>query len=93
MLRQVNVRTRRPGFRDQWPRVVTTLTDPAAYPAGEVAALFGRRWQVEVYFRDLKRTLGMHRLRSRTAAGVRKELAPVLTGPAGARSPCNTVPA
>lgn len=75
VLRQVNLRTRRPGFRDQWLRVVTTLTDPAAYPAGEVAALYGRRWQVEVYFRDLKRTLGMHRLRSRTAAGVRKEIA------------------
>jgi hypothetical protein len=74
VLRQVNVRVRRPGFRDQWLRVVTTLTDPAAYPAAEVAALYQRRWQVEVYFRDLKRTLGMHRLRSRTVAGVRKEL-------------------
>ena len=73
-LRQVNVRVRRPGFRDQWLRVVTTLTDPAAYPAAEIAALYERRWQVEVYFRDLKRTLGMAKLRSRTVAGVRKEV-------------------
>lgn len=74
VLRQVNVRIRRPGFRDQWLRVITTLTDPRAYPAEEVAALYERRWQVEVYFRDLKCTLGMKRLRSRTLDGVRKEI-------------------
>jgi len=74
VLRQVNLRVRRPGFRDQWLRVITTLLDPAVYPAKEIAALYERRWQVEVYFRDLKCTLKMKQLRSRTVAGVRKEI-------------------
>ena len=74
VLRQVNLRVRRPGFRDQWLRVITTLSDATAYPAQEIAALYQRRWQVEVYFRDLKSTLKMKHLRSRTIAGVRKEI-------------------
>jgi hypothetical protein len=36
--------------------------------------LYGKRWQVEVYFRDLKATLGLRGLASRTVAGARKEL-------------------
>jgi hypothetical protein len=75
-LRQVTFRVGRgPGFRPTWVRVVTTLLDPAAYPAAEVAELYGRRWRVEVCFRDLKRTLGLGRvLSARTPAGVRKEV-------------------
>jgi hypothetical protein len=66
----------RDGFRDRWLWVVTTLADDAAYPAADVLALYERRWRVEGCFRDLKATLGMGRvLRSRTAAGVRKEVA------------------
>lgn len=73
-LRQVNLRIRRPGFREQWLRLITTLNDAAAYPAAEIAQLYERRWQVEVYFRDLKCTLKMKQLRSRSVAGVRKEI-------------------
>jgi hypothetical protein len=75
-LRQVTFRVGRgPGFRCTWARVVTTLLDPARYPATEVAELYGRRWQVEVCFRDLKRTLGLGRvLSARTLAGARKEV-------------------
>jgi hypothetical protein len=75
VLRQVGRRVSRAGFRDRWLWVVTTLTDAAAHPAAEVLDLYGRRWRVEVCFRDLKATLGMGRLRSRTLAGVRKEVA------------------
>lgn len=74
MLRQVSVRIKKPGFRDQWLRVITTLLDPDIYPASEIIELYSRRWQVEVFFRDMKRTLGMKQMRSRTVAGVRKEI-------------------
>jgi hypothetical protein len=74
ILRQVSRRIRRRGFRDQWLRVITTLLDPDAYPAQELLDLYARRWQVEVYFRDLKCTLGMKQLSCRSVAGVRKEI-------------------
>lgn len=74
ILRQVNLRVRRPGFRNQWLRVITTLSDAKLYPAAAIAELYARRWQVEVYFRDLKVTLGMKQLSSRTVLGMRKEV-------------------
>ena len=47
---------------------------PTRYPAAEVAALYGQRWQIETNFRHLKQTLRMDVLRCRTVAGVNKEL-------------------
>jgi hypothetical protein len=32
-------------------RLITTLTDPARYPAGELAALYHQRWEVEIAHR------------------------------------------
>jgi hypothetical protein len=75
-LRQVTFRIcRGPGFRPTWVRVITTLLDPAKYPAREIAELYGRRWQIEVCFRDLKQTLGLRQVAARSVAGVRKEVA------------------
>ncbi|MGD0138155.1 MAG: IS4 family transposase [Tepidisphaeraceae bacterium] len=74
MLRQINFRIKRPGFRHQWMRVITTLLDPKRYPAEQIIELYAKRWQVEVCFRDMKRTLGMKQMRSRSVAGVRKEI-------------------
>lgn len=73
-LRQIAFRITRPGYRTRWAWVVTTLTDPAAYPAEELVALYARRWQVEVCFRELKQGLGLTRVSARTVAGVRKEV-------------------
>jgi hypothetical protein len=56
-------------------RVITTLLDPVKYPAVEIAELYGRRWQIEVCFRDLKQTLGLRQVAARSLAGVRKEVA------------------
>ena len=55
--------------------VATTLLDPVKYPKGEVAKLYGLRWEVETHFLELKTLLRMRRVKSRTADGVRKELA------------------
>lgn len=74
VLRQISFRVTRKGFRTHWAWVITTLTDPVLYPAREVVALYEKRWQVEVYFRDLKRTLKFKQARSQSVAGVQKEV-------------------
>jgi hypothetical protein len=38
-------------------RVLTTLLDPGAFPAAEIAALYAARWQVETAFLHLKKTV------------------------------------
>ncbi len=55
--------------------MVTTLLDAVVYPAKELAELYFRRWQVEVYLRDLKITMKMDVLKCKTVDGVLKELA------------------
>jgi hypothetical protein len=74
ILRQISFRVCRRGFRTSWAWIVTTLLDPRQYPAEELIELYSKRWQIEVYFRDLKRTLGMSMVRARTVEGVRKEM-------------------
>ena len=74
MLRQVAFRLHRPGFRSTWVWVITTLSVAKLYPAKEIATLYGKRWQIEVYFRDIRKSLGLTQLSARTVAGVRKEI-------------------
>ena len=38
-------------------RVLTTLLDDKAYPAREIAVLYAERWQIEIAFLHLKRTV------------------------------------
>lgn len=54
--------------------VVTTLLDAAAYPAEEVASLYVHRWEIEVRFRDIKTTLGMEMLRTKSPGMVVREI-------------------
>lgn len=66
-----------PGQPDAEPRyrLMTSLLDPAAAPALELAALYQRRWQVEAVFDELKTHLvhGRRVLRSKTPELVRQE--------------------
>ena len=62
------------GFRARPVTLVTTLLDPVAYPAAQVAALYGRRWSVEVNLRHIKSSLAMEFIDARTPAMVRKEI-------------------
>ena len=73
-LRLIYVSVNVPGWRTQSLVVVTTLTDSIAYPAEDLAKLYLRRWAVELFFRDIKITLGMDVLRCQTPAMVRKEI-------------------
>lgn len=72
-LRQIRVDVTRPGFRTRGYYLITTLTDANTYSAADLADLYYRRWDVELFFRDLKTTMGMDILRCRTPAGVRNE--------------------
>jgi hypothetical protein len=68
-------RTRRGRAKTTAIRVLTTLLDPDAFPAREIASLYAARWQVETAFLHLKKTVrGAGRvLRGRSAALARQE--------------------
>lgn len=54
--------------------VITTLIDAVKYPAQEVASLYVHRWDIELRFRDIKTTMGMELLRTKTPQMVLKEI-------------------
>ena len=74
-VRELRYKVHAPGYRVGEVTLVTTLLEASVYPAEALADLYFRRWQVEVYLRDLKITLKMDVLRCKTVAGVLKELA------------------
>jgi len=63
-----------PGFRARGITVATTLLDPVTYPVRQIAALYRDRWLIELRFRDIKTTMGMDVLRSKSSDVVRKEI-------------------
>jgi len=63
-----------PGFRVRSVTLVTTLLDPKEYPAEELACLYAKRWCVELWFRDIKTSMGMEVLRGQSPGMVHKEL-------------------
>jgi hypothetical protein len=73
-LRQIRVKVPYPGFRTREFYIVTTLLDASQYPAAELAELYFRRWDVELFFRDIKTTMGMEVLRCLTPDMIRKEI-------------------
>ena len=74
-VRELRYKVHTPGYRVGEVTLVTTLLDASVYPAEALADLYFRRWQVEVYLRDLKITLKMDVLKCKTVDGVLKELA------------------
>src|SRR6266571_4740107 len=53
----VTARTRGGRVKTTVMRVLTTLLDHQAYPAAEIAVLYTERWQIEIAFLHLKRTV------------------------------------
>ena len=74
VVRELRYRVHGRGCRTQHITLVTTLQDARAYPAAELASLYGQRWQVETKLRHLKQTMKMDILHCETVAGVLKEL-------------------
>jgi hypothetical protein len=62
------------GQRTRVVTLATTLLDPLLYPKEKIAELYGVRWRVETHFAELKTTLKMRKVKSKTSQGVLKEL-------------------
>ncbi len=73
-LRELRFQVTVPGRRTESITVVTSLTDPLAYPPQEIAELYGYRWNAELDIRDIKQTLGLDHVRCKTPDMVRREL-------------------
>jgi hypothetical protein len=73
-LREIRFDVAVPGHRPENITVITTLTDPTAYSAKDIATLYGLRWTVELDIRDIKQTLGLDHVRCKTPHMVRREL-------------------
>ena len=74
LIRQIKVTIDKPGYRVSSFHIATTLLDAEKYPASEIADLYYQRWDVELFFRDIKTTMGMDILRCKTPDMVRKEI-------------------
>ena len=68
------LRCQRRGFRPQ--TLLTSLLDPATYPAAEIVALYHERWELEIGFDEVKtHTLEREEaLRSRAPERIRQEI-------------------
>lgn len=53
-LREIRGRVRRPGGKWSDVRLWTSLKDEQACPATELLALYGRRWEQETFYKELK---------------------------------------
>lgn len=74
LIRQIKVSVRQPGFRVKEFYIATTLLDDKKYPSKIIAELYLKRWNVELYFRELKTTLGLDILRCKTPDMIKKEI-------------------
>jgi hypothetical protein len=74
-VREVCLRLRRRGFRDQRIIIVTTMLDAKRYTPQKLTLLYGLRWQAaEVNLRHLKTTLSMAMLSATPPQMVLKDL-------------------
>jgi hypothetical protein len=73
-VRVVRVPVERKGFRTRCLWIATTLTDAKLYPASKIAELYYRRWSIELFYRDIKTTMHMEVLRTKSPAMIEKEL-------------------
>jgi Transposase DDE domain len=74
LVRELRYSTPERGVRTRVVTLVTTLLDPATYPAGELAELYRSRWRIEGNFRHLKTTMGMEVMHCKSVDGVLKEM-------------------
>lgn len=75
LVRELRYTIKARGQRTRVVTIATTLLDPKRYPKEEIAALYGIRWTVETHFAELKTTLKMRKVKSKTPEGVQKEIA------------------
>jgi len=73
-LRQLEYDVHEPDCRSETITVVTTLADPAAYPAEAIGELYGLRWNAELDIRQIKQTLHLDHLRCKSPEMILREL-------------------
>ena len=73
-VRIVRVNLQKKGFRTRCLWIATTCTDPVRYPVHQLAELYYRRWSIELFYRDIKTTMHMEVLRTKSPDMVRKQL-------------------
>lgn len=77
--RQIVAQVKRAGFRPVRALLWTSLLDAKEAPARELVELYARRWEHELYFRELKHTLGVGALlRSQTVETAAQEVAAMI---------------
>ena len=82
-LREILVKAHRPGCRSVTLRLWTSLLDPTQAPAEERARLYMKRWEHELFFRELKHQMRTGALlRSQTLETACQEVAAMLLGTA-----------
>lgn len=74
LVRHLKYKVHQKGFRTRVVTLATSLIDANVYPAEELAALYGRRWGVELHIRSLKTQMQMDHLRCKSPQMVRKEI-------------------
>ena len=74
-VRLVRFRIAQKGFRTRQVTLVTTLLDAQTYPPAALAALYYRRWQIELSFRQIKTALAMDHLAVRSPQMIARSLA------------------
>ena len=74
ILRAVKGSAYQKGFRVRQVTLITTLLDQAEYPAQEILRAYLRRWRLEMCLDDIKTTLRMESLRSRSPEMAQKEI-------------------
>jgi hypothetical protein len=80
-VREIYATIKRAGFRPIKVRLWTSLSDPKQAPAEELVRLYVMRWEQELYFRELKRELGVNDLlRSQTVETAAQEVAAMIVG-------------
>ena len=78
-LREIRVQLHRKGHRSTELRLWTTLLDPKAAPASELVALYAKRWEHELFYRELKRQLRKSALlQSHTVTTAAQEIAALM---------------
>ena len=73
-LREMRTQLATPGCRVEQIVVITTLSDPATFPAADILELYHQRWHAELDLRSIKTQMKMEILRCKTPDMVRKEI-------------------
>lgn len=78
-LREIRVQLHRDGFRSTELRLWTSLLNPATAPAEELVELYAKRWEHELFYREIKRQLRKSGLlQSHTVTTAAQEIAALM---------------